>query len=225
MNLESSKTLGGIGAILVLVGAVAFFFDTFLTAIALIGLILIVVAMKGLADYYKENGIFTGTLLGFIVEIVGGVVTAALAIYIVFFTSIFTDFVHQIYPGWNGDWSSLANMTPTIDTSTITPQSTASLLGAVFLIFVVLGVFSFVATFLARRSLKLLAAKSGVGLFSTSAITMVIGGLFVILFALGFIIMLIGFIMLAFAFFRLKPQPEQPPAEMMAPQPSMPTPV
>ena len=130
MNLESSKTLGGYrGAILVLVGAVAFFFDTFLTAIALIGLILIVVAMKGLADYYKENGIFTGTLLGFIVEIVGGVVTAALAIYIVFFTSIFTDFVHQIYPGLNGDWSSLANMTPTIDTSTITPQSTAVVAG------------------------------------------------------------------------------------------------
>ena len=224
MNLESSKTLGGIGAILVLVGAVAFFFDTFLTAIALIGLILIVVAMKGLADYYKKTAYSLAHCSALLLKLLAALLQQ-LAIYIVFFTSIFTDFVHQIYPGWNGDWSSLANMTPTIDTSTITPQSTASLLGAVFLIFVVLGVFSFVATFLARRSLKLLAAKSGVGLFSTSAITMVIGGLFVILFALGFIIMLIGFIMLAFAFFRLKPQPEQPPAEMMAPQPSMPTPV
>ena len=129
MNLESSKTLGGIGAILVLVGAIAFFFDTFLTAIALIGLILVVVAMKGLADYYKENGIFTGALFGLIVEIVGAVATGVTAIFIVFYTSVVKDFLMQVYPGWNGRWSALANMSPTIDTSKVTPQSAAGVAG------------------------------------------------------------------------------------------------
>ena len=53
MSLESNKTLGGVGSIFL---AIPF--------LNLVGIILVLVAMNGLADYYEEEGIFKNALYG-----------------------------------------------------------------------------------------------------------------------------------------------------------------
>ncbi|MEM2917647.1 MAG: DUF996 domain-containing protein [Candidatus Bathyarchaeia archaeon] len=78
MSLESNKTLGGVGAILIAIGS-------FVPIIALIGIILVLIAMKGLADHYNERPIFDNALYGFIFGIIG--IVAALAIFVMAFVS------------------------------------------------------------------------------------------------------------------------------------------
>ena len=221
MTLESSKILGGIGAILLFIGVITFFVQPFLAILGLIGIILVLVAMHDLANYYKESGIFNNALYGFIAGIVGIVVTGITFVYLFFYTSVLTDFLYKIYPGWNGDLSTLSGLTA--NTSNISLSDAAPILESFFLVLVVFWIFSIIAAFFARRSLKALSAKASVGLFSTAALLLLIGGFLAIAF-IGFILMWIALLLIAIAFFQIKPQPEQPVATM-APSPSTPTPV
>ena len=221
MTLESSKILGGIGAILLFIGVITFFVQPFLAILGLIGIILVLVAMHDLASYYKESGIFNNALYGFIAGIVGIVVTGITFVYLFFYTSVLTDFLYKIYPGWNGDLSTLSGLTA--NTSNISLSDAAPILESFFLVLVVFWIFSIIAAFFARRSLKALSAKASVGLFSTAALLLLIGGFLAIAF-IGFILMWIALLLIAIAFFQIKPQPEQPVATM-APSPSTPTPV
>ncbi len=77
MSLESSKTLSGIGAILIAVGSLTSL-SGFMGILSLIGIILVLIGMKGLADFYGEKGIFDNALYGFIFGIIGVVVAIAL---------------------------------------------------------------------------------------------------------------------------------------------------
>ena len=89
MNLESSKNLGGVGAILVLIGTLATTY-TF-GVLTLIGVILVFIALNGLAGYYKEKGIFTNAIYSLVAGIVGVVAAASAALYIIFDTSLVTN--------------------------------------------------------------------------------------------------------------------------------------
>ncbi len=59
MTLESSKNLGGIGAILLIVGSLAGAASLFAGALSLVGLILVLIGLKGMADHFKEPGILS----------------------------------------------------------------------------------------------------------------------------------------------------------------------
>jgi uncharacterized membrane protein len=222
MTLESSKNLGGIGAILILVGSLLSSY-TF-GILDLIGAILVFIALYGLANYYKEKSIFTNAIYSLVAGIVGVVAAVGAALYIVFDTTLVTKLVQDIYPSWNGSWStisSLRGMTPT--TSNIPMGDVTSALGAIFLVLIVLWIFAIVAAFFARRSLKTLSSKASVGLFSTGALLLLIGAFLTIIF-IGVILMWVAVLLIAIAFFQIKSQPEQPVATM-PPPPSMPTPV
>jgi uncharacterized membrane protein len=221
VTLDSSKTLGGVGAILLFIGVIAFFAYPFLAILGLIGIILVLVALHDLANNYKESGIFNNALFSFIAGIVGIVATGITVVYLFFYTSVITDFLYKIYPGWNGDWSTLSGLTP--NTSNIIASDAAPILESLLLVLVVLWIFSIIAAFFARRSLKALSAKANVGLFSTAALLLLIGG-FLAIVGIGFILMWIAVLLIAIAFFQIKPQPEQPVATA-APPPLTPTPV
>ncbi|HXX88428.1 MAG TPA: DUF996 domain-containing protein [Candidatus Acidoferrum sp.] len=205
MTLESSRTLGGIGAILLLIGLIPFA-EPYLGVIALIGFILVLIALHGLGNFYKEDRIFDNALYGFIAAIVGVVAAVVAAIYIIFYTSIVTSFLDKIYPGWNGSWSSLVGLTPT--TSGITFKDVAPVLGAVFSVLVILWVFLIISSFFNRRSLKMLSTKTNVGLFSTAGLLLLIGAVLVIVF-IGVVLMWIAVLLMAIAFFQIKPTSEQ----------------
>jgi uncharacterized membrane protein len=72
MSLESNRTLGGVGAIL--------FAIPFLN---LIGIILVLVAMRGMAEYYEDDDIFNNALYGFIFGVVGVVALVAVIFMLV----------------------------------------------------------------------------------------------------------------------------------------------
>ena len=107
MTIQSDKTLGGIGAVLVLVGAISSIFSIIrfafqnntvlylvtssigglISLVAFVGFLLFLVAIYNFSKDYNERKIFDNILTGIIATIVVGVV-AAVAFVIFAFTSI-----------------------------------------------------------------------------------------------------------------------------------------
>jgi uncharacterized membrane protein len=221
MTLESSKTLGGIGAILLLIGVFPVLGTYTFGVLALIGLILILIALNDLANIYKERGIFTNSLYGFIAGIVGAVIAGI--VLVVSVLSTLTNFLQKIYPSWNGKLSSISSlrgMTP--NTSNITLSNVAPLIEGLIAVFLVLWVFTIIWAFFARRSLTMLASKTGVGLFSTAGLLLIVGAALTII-VIGLLIMWVGVLLIAIAFFQIKPQTERPMSAMAPPPPMPPT--
>jgi uncharacterized membrane protein len=204
MSIETSKILGGVGALLMFIGIMPYI--NYFGVIELIGLIFVMVALYNLADYYSEGSIFNNALYGLILGIVGGVIAIA-TVFIAVLTSL-TDFLYALFPDWNGDWAALSGLTPI--PSNISLDSIAPFIAGILAVFVILWVFSIIAAFFFRRSLGTLSSKSGIGLFSTTGLLLLIGAVLIILFGIGLILIWISALLLAIAFFQIKPQQEQP---------------
>lgn len=222
MTFQTNKTLGGIGAILLLIGLLISPFGQFFAggAIAIIGIILVLIALYGFANYYGDRGIFTNALFGVLAAIVGAVVAGAVALFVVV-TSL-KDFLYQIFPGWDGNWSSLQGLTP--DTSNLNPSAILPFLTGIILVLIVGWVFAIIATFFLRRSLKSLGNRSGVGLFGTAGLLFLIGAVLLVI-LIGIFVIWIAAIVLAIAFFTMKPRetyPEQ--SATINPPPTSPPP-
>ena len=211
MEIGTSKILGGVGALLMFIGILPYV--NYFGVIELIGLILVMVALYDLSRHYKEGGIFNNALYGMITGIVGGVVSIA-AVIITVLTSL-TDFLYTLFPDWNGDWTALSGLTPNV--SNITLDTIMPFLTGIIVVFIILWVFSILATFFIRRSLGTLSAKSGVGLFSTAGLLLLIGAVLIILFGIGLILIWISALLLAIAFFQIRPQQAQPPTSTATP--------
>ena len=204
METETSRLLGGIGALLMFIGVLPYI--NYFGVIEIVGLILVMVALYNLSSHYKEGGIFNNALYGVIMGIVGGV--AAIATVVIVVLTKLTDFLYTIFPTWNGDWTALSGLTP--DTSHITLDSITPFITGVIIALIILWIFSIIAAFFIRRSLVKLSAKSGIGLFSTAGLLMLIGAVLIVLLGIGLILIWISVLLLAIAFFRLKPQQPQP---------------
>jgi len=137
MSLESNRTLGGVGAILL---AIPF--------LNLIGIILVLIAMKGMAEYYNDDDIFKNALYGFIFGIVGVV-----ALVVVIFMSIV----------------GLAVVSPVV-----TPFAG---LGLLIIAFVCMYIFSLIAAIFYKNSLNILSEKSGEHMFDTAGLILLIGAI------------------------------------------------
>ena len=196
MNLETSKNIGGIGAILMFIGVLPFF--TYSGIISLIGLILVLVAAKGFADHYKESGIFNNAIYAIIIAIVGGIITASVAIIalVSFFGELGLDFTNA------QDWSALS----AIDWQTVGLDLVIRSLGSIILILVLVWVFAILAAFFVRKSLGLLSAKTGVSLFGTAGILMLVGAVIPVF---GLLLIWVALLLLAIAFFSVRTTPTQ----------------
>ncbi len=210
MSIETSKILGGIGALLMFIGILPYI--NYFGVIELVGLILVMAALYGLGSQYREGGIFNNALYGLIIGIVGGVVSVAVIIITVL-TSL-TDFLYEVFPDWNGDWTALSGLTP--NPSNISLSSITPFLAGIFAVLTILWVCSIIAAFFFRRSLGMLSTKSGVGLFSTAGLLLLIGAVLIIL-GIGLILIWISALLLAIAFFRIRPQQTQPTTSAAAP--------
>ena len=211
MSIENTKILGGIGALLMFLGIIPYV--NYFGVIEIIGLILVMAALYNLGSYYMERGIFNNALYGLIIGIVGGVLSIGVVVFTVL-TSL-RDFLFTIFPDWNGDWTALSGLTP--DPSNISIESIVPFLAGIFTVFIVLWIFSIIAAFFVRRSLGALSAKSGVGLFSTAGLLLLIGAVIIIIFGIGLILIWISALLLAIAFFQIRPQQPQPTTPTAAP--------
>ncbi len=224
MTLESSKNMGGIGAILAFIGVPASLFHTYIGGIiTLIGVILMLVAFRGLANIYGEKGIFSNALWGVILGVVGVIVAVGVTIAAVFANlGNLKNLIYLLYPNWDGQWSSLAGLGQP-STANINPSDVLPLIGgiiaSVIVVFIVLWVFAIVASFFVRRSAKEVTAKSNVGLFGTAGLLMLIGAVLIIAIGFGLILMWIAVLLFAVAFFQLKPPEQAPPVAASYPPP------
>jgi len=203
MNLKSSKTLGGIGAILMVISVLPYISQ--LPFIGLIGAILVLVGLYGFSRAYKESGIFNNALYGILAGIVGVVLAVVIGIAVVL--PNITDFLLKVFPSWNGDWTTITSLSGMIpNTSNIGFGDIIPFITAAILVIATLWVFAIIATFFVRRSLVQLSAKTNVGLFSTAGTLLLIGAVLVIVLGLGLLLMWIAAIVLAIAFFRIRSQ-------------------
>lgn len=137
MSLESNKSLGGIGSILMVI--------PFLN---LLGIILVLIAMKGMADYYEDKDIFQNALYGFIFGIIGIIGLAAVIIIFVFGTIYVS---HEVTP-YAG-------------------------IGIVIISIIVMWVFSLIGAVFYRQAFQLLSERSREHLFETAGIILLIGAI------------------------------------------------
>lgn len=135
MSLESNRTLGGVGAILL---AIPF--------TNIIGIILVLIAMKGMADYYNDDDIFKNALYGFIFGVIGIIALIAFILMLAF---------------------GFAAISPVV-----VPFAA---LGLAITTVIILYVFSLIAAIFYRRSLNTLSEKSGEQMFNTAGLILLIG--------------------------------------------------
>jgi uncharacterized membrane protein len=114
------------------------------SVLSIIGIILGLVAMKGLADYYGENRIFGNTLYALVSSIAGVVVTGGVAFAVVFLA------LSRVFSGVNPFQSASFQ------------EIFRSLVLYFIPIFVVAFIAAFIVVFFIRRALNVLAEKSGV---------------------------------------------------------------
>jgi uncharacterized membrane protein len=216
MTIESSKNLGGIGALLLFIGAIPVV--PYLWVVAAVGVILILIALNGFANFYKERGIFSNALYGVLAGIVGAVVAAIVAFAVILVN--IEDFLYELYPGWTGDLSSIQGLTP--DMSNFDPTTIFPLIAGMLIVIAVVWVFSIIAAFFVRRSLNQVSNKTSTGLFGTAGLLLLIGAALTIV-GIGVILMWIAALLLAIAFFTMKVMGTAPAPESYYPPP--PTPV
>lgn len=185
MSVESNKTLGGIGALLVAIG----FFVPFLS---IIGIILFFIALKGIAETYGESSIFQNALYGIIFLIIGAV-AGALVILGAFFGI-----------GWS--------MVPA-DTMEI--ADIWAFLGSIIIGLAIIFVFYLLSAIFFKRSFDILAVKSGEKMFGTAGMLMLVGAILtivlvgLILMLIAWILVAVAFFSIKPA--AVQPAPPPPP--------------
>jgi len=205
-KLNNAKLMGGIGSILMLLMLV----PTVGWIIAFVGFILVLVAVKYLADEIKDHNIFTNYLLSFIIVIIGVFLFAIIAVFSFFSTIAGTN------------WSAFQNLTSPQQVFTqLQTSGLLTFLGTLLVALAVLWVVLIVSAIFLRKSFNKIASDTKTHMFHTAGLLYLIGAATVILFGVGLIIIFVAFILQIIAFFSL---PESLPTAAMPPpmQPGMP---
>jgi len=185
MSFESGKTMAEIGALLLFIP---------LPFLGIVGLILLLLGLKDLADYYKDNNIFQDALYAVIFGIIGTVVAAIFLISFLYGGA----FIGMASPG---SFLGLA-------------------IGALVGFALVLFVFYILMAWYFKKALDALADKTGEGMFRTAGTLLLIGAILTIIFV-GLIIIFIAWILATVGFFSIKATAAPPPPP---PSPTPPAP-
>ena len=194
MTFESSKNLSAVGSLLIVIGAALGFVVSFSGILSLIGIILLLIGLKGLANFYKEEGIFNNALYSIIIAIVGCVV--GVGIIAVSAVSALAD----LGIDWANieDWANVGTDVGTVFTD-FDFSAILSLLGALLIGLIIFYVVLIISMYFLRKSMNQLSTKSGIGLFGTAGILVLIGAVIPVI---GLLLIWIGFILATIAFFK-----------------------
>jgi uncharacterized membrane protein len=196
MTFESSKNLSAVGALLIVIGAVLGFAVDFSGILSLVGVILLLIGLKGLASFYKEEGIFNNALYSVLVAIGGCVVGVGVI------AASAVSALADIGIDWANieDWGNVGTDVGTVFTD-FNVDAIVSLLGALLVGLVIFYVVMIVSMFFIRKSMNQLSTKSGIGLFGTAGLLMLIGAVIPVI---GLLIIWIGFVLATVALFQMK---------------------
>jgi len=177
-NIGNAKILGGVGAILMLIGGFATGF------LSLVGFILVLIAVKYISDDIKDKSIFSNFLLFVVVNIIA-VVALAAAAFIALGTMGFSPF------------STVEITNPTAIFDNIGTFLVICIAG--FVVFYILNIIG--ALFL-KKSFDSITQHTKVDMFKTAAFIYLIGA-FLLIIGIGFLVLFIAQILMIVAFFSL----------------------
>ena len=199
MTFESNKNLSAVGTLLLVIG----FFGVFIPyagILALVGIILLMIGLKGLASFYKEQGIFSNALYAIITGIVGAVVAVGAVVIsgLAALASLGIDLANI------EDWVTLGVDMGAMFLPDVTDFSLLwSLISVIIVGLLILFVTVIISVYFFRKSMNQLSTKSGVGLFGTAGLLMIVGAVLTIV-VVGFILIWIGLLIATIAFFQMK---------------------
>jgi uncharacterized membrane protein len=205
MSIESNRVLGGVGALLMVISLLGLLGTSYTLFLLVVGIILVLVALKGFADHYQDGGIFNNALYGFITVIVGLVATAA----------IFVILILQVLSGLPIDWTNPMEVQQYfMNNMDVFWQVAGAAIGALVVLYISL----IVSAVLFRKSLDALSKHSGEKIFGTAGLIWLIGAVIPLI---GIIIIWISWILMAVGFFSIKTAqaPVQPAAPTVQPSP------
>jgi uncharacterized membrane protein len=180
-GLEQAKMLGGIGAILMVLAVV----PNAGMILWIVGLVLVLIAVKQISDQLAEQRIFNNVLASVIIGVVGLAVGAAVG-----FAGLFSLFRFDL--GRLGrDGFEL-----------FTRDGFLGFAITFIIALAVMWIFLIVSSIFLRRGLTEMGARLGVGYFGTAGLLYLIGSILVIV-LVGFILVFIASILLAVAFFTI----------------------
>ncbi len=207
-SLSQAKTLGGIGSILLLLAAV----PTVGFILAIVGLILILIAVKYISDVVQDSSIFRDIVIGI------GIAIAGLIVFGLIVFSAVIKFVGSL-----AGLTSLTTLT-TLTTSTGVSSLPPGLVGFVETVLAgiaVLWLLFIASSVFVRMSYKKVAQRLNVGLFGTAALLYLIGAILTVV-LIGLVIILVAEILLIIAFFSIPEAPVGMGATMPRPPPPSP---
>ncbi|MFP3254468.1 MAG: DUF996 domain-containing protein [Hydrogenobaculum sp.] len=173
VNISTQKLLGGIGAILILLGAV----PGIGTLLLIVGGVLLIVSLYQISRMVKKPSIFNKFIIGFVLGLTGWII--ALFFGLLSFVGVFglAGLLHAYFAAIFG-------------------------MGIGIFVAIILVYILFVAaTYFYKKAYSMLANAINHKLFSTAGLLMFIGAITIILFGLGAILLFIGWIVLVVAFF------------------------
>ena len=183
--LSNAKIIGGIGALLTLIGIII---PSFGFIIGVVGFVLVLIAVKYISNETKDKSIFNNFLYFFIIAIIAIVVAGAI-FAITFIEAGGVSYINEL--------QNLAYSDPIAVWNAIQPL----LIG--FLVALVISwILMIVSVIFLRKSFDKIGELTNVRRFNTTGLLFLIGAVTLII-GIGFIIILIGIIFEIIAFFSL----------------------
>jgi len=191
-SLDSVKVLGGVGSILALLG----FLPVLGIALSIVGLILVLVALKYASDVLGDSRIFNDMLYAVVLGIVG-IVVGIVGVAAVVLREMGLRYLYSPY----------AYALP----SSVAPADVLGTVGTVLIGLVAVWACFLLSSIFLRRSYGELGRRLNVSLFGTAAILYLVGAVLTIV-LIGFLLIFVAEILLIAAFFSINTQlPPRPP--------------
>ena len=183
MSMEPGKSLAGIGTLLLVIG-------TFVPFLGIVGLILMMIGLKYLADYYRDKGIFNNALYGILFGIVG-IAAAAFIVIALFFGG------NLLGITFGGEEAITGNI--------------IGFFAGIVVALVIAFIFYVLMALYLRKAFNSLADKSGVGMFRTAGTLLFVGAILTII-LVGLLLIFVAWILATVAFFSMS-NTSQPQAQ------------
>jgi uncharacterized membrane protein len=198
-DIGSAKTLGGVGAIIMLVGGIIFF------PLAIVGLILVAVAVKNISESANDRAIYSNFILFIVMQII-----AIVALLAMFFLA-FGGFAFYAATTGGGDVTDFGSFSTGLGAT----------LAVCIVSFIVAYVLYILAAFYLKKSFDGIGNYTKVDMFKTTGLVYLIGA-FLMIILIGAFVIFIAEILMIVAFFSLPDSLQQVGAPGMQPGPGQP---
>ncbi len=173
-NFETNRILAGVGALLTAIGSLVVFSGP-IGILGIVGIVLLLISLRGLSDYFRDHVIFKSAATGFIFGVVGVAIAIGVFAAFAFLTGFI--FAHPV-------------------------AGALGLVGVIAAWFIMYAFF-IVETIFLKRSFDILASRSLISLLRTGGTILLIGGALTVVFV-GFFLMFVAWIIIAAGLFSMR---------------------